>query len=468
MPAVVKEQIWKGIGYDPHDGQRMIHQALVRHRLAACGRRFGKSTVGGNELIPEAVYAFSIRKLLEEQSKKRRFWIVGPDYSDTEKEFRVLYDHLKRLEMPFDKPGTYNNPLGGFMHISLWDGLFQVHCKSARHPESLDGEGLVGVELVEAAKLKPLIFNKYIRPALADESGWSLMTSTPEGKNWFYRLWQVGQDPNRPHWKSWRMPSWKNLRIFPGGRNDPEILEMAADMSEERFNQEIGADFSDFVGRVFKDFDEELHVTDCPYNPDLPIFLAVDYGWTNPFVVLGIQVDVFDNVYVCGEYRMMNRDTTEVAADLKQIPWARAATDLYPDPAEPDDTNILANTLRLRVHKNTGGELKHRLELIRNRMKYDPLSEGHPDEIRKPKLFIDRSCIGNPIGDGGLIREMQDYRFPDTKEESMKSEPEMPLKKDDHGPEALGRFFKGYYGGPGEGKVGRAKMRKVVIRSGRS
>lgn len=468
MPFVVKDRIWPSLNYDPHKGQQLIHHSMARHRVASCGRRFGKSTIGGHELIPEAIYTYSIRDVLQQMGKKRRFWIVGPDYSDDEKEFRVLWDDLKRLGMPLDKPGSYNNPLGGFMHVSMWDGLFQVHCKSARHPEGLDGEGLFGVELVEAAKLKPFIWGKYLRPALADEGGWSLLTSTPEGKNWFYERWRAGQDPSKPQWASWRMPSWENSHVFPGGRQDPEILEMEADMSAERFNQEVAADFTEFVGRVFKDFDEEIHVGDYPYRPDLPLYAATDYGWSNPFVWLAIQVDVFDNVYVVGEYRVTHKDTNEIARALIDIPWARNASVLFPEPADPSETAVLEKALHVTVNKDTGGELKWRLELIRNQLKYDWESEGHPDEKRKPKLFIDRSCIGLPLGDGGLIREMQDYRYPETKEESVRAQPEMPLDKDNHGPEALGRFFRGYFGGPeGPATRGRSRVRRAVIANAR-
>lgn len=140
---------------------------------------------------------------------------------------------------------------------------------------------------------------------------------------------------------------------------------------------------------------------------------------------------------------------------------------IYPEPARPDETSILEKMLKCRVAPNTGGELKWRLELIRKHLKFDPESEGHKDEIRKPKLFIDRECVGLPLGDGGLLREMQEYRYPETREESTRAEPELPLDKDDHGPEALGRFFRGYFGGPPEPsrQKGRARMRKVKVKA---
>lgn len=466
MALVVKDQVWPSLNYDPHQGQQLVHHSLARHRVAAWGRRAGKSTVGGRELMPEVVYTHSILPTLDEYGKSRIFWLVGPDYSDCEKEFRVFYNDLRRIQMPMDRPGTYYIADQGNMQVSLFKGKFLLLAKSAKYLDSLDGEGLCGVELVEAAKLKPIVWGKYIRPALADEKGWSLQTSTPEGKNWFYRHWQRGQDP-KFKWDSWRFPSWINDQVFPGGINNTEIQEMKLEMSDERFNQEVAADFTEFVGRVFKEFDEEVHVGDYPWDPTMATYLALDYGWTNPFVVLIIQTDVFDNVYVVGEYRVVNRDINDVAKDLMLDSRFMAAQMFYPDPARPDDTAVLERALRIKANADTGGELKNRLEAIRHYLKYDPASEGHPEEIRKPKLFIDRRCNGQPLNDGGLIREMQDYRYPDTKEDSLRANKEEPMDKDDHGPEALGRFFRGHYGPPGGRGTNRAKINRAVMRSGK-
>lgn len=447
MAALAKTRIWPAVGYTPHAGQKRFHRSKQRHRVAVAGRRTGKSTMSGHELTPEALYTFAVQKDLRERSIRREFWIVGPEYSDSEKEFRVIWNDLERLEVPMDRPGSYNAPWAGEMSISCFGGLFQVHAKSAKYPGTLVGEGLSGVIMAEAAKLKPSVWHKFIRPTLADFRGWSIFDTTPEGKNWLYELWQRGQDPNDPEWWSCRMPSWVNDVLFPEGRNDPEILDMEKDMSPERFAQEIGADFTEFVGRVFKDWDEEVHVGDFPYDERWPLYLGIDYGWTNPTVVLLIQVDVFDNVYVIGEYRTNHTDTSDIAREL--LDWrggiVRRARTMYPDPASPGDTALLERELRVHADTDTGGEIKWRLELIRQKLKLYP--ESAPYELRAPKLFIDRSCKGMPLNDGGLIREMDDYRYPDVKTE-MKQAPENPLAKDDHGPEALGRFFRGYYGGP--------------------
>lgn len=157
-----KWSVLDGVGWRPHPGQLLVAESTARHRVAACGRRFGKSYIGGHELIPECLYTYTQQKRLHEEMKRREFWIVGPEYSDSEKEFRVLWNQLVRLEVPMDKPGSYNDPIGGSLHISCFDGAFQVHGKSAKYPATLVGEGLSGVIMAEAAKLKAKIGRAHV------------------------------------------------------------------------------------------------------------------------------------------------------------------------------------------------------------------------------------------------------------------------------------------------------------------
>jgi hypothetical protein len=481
-PGLSMATTFDSIGYGPHKGQRPVHRSTARHRVLDAGRRFGKTNIGGSELVLEGLVTKSLEHELRRARKRREFWIVGPEYSDAEKEFRVLYDGLNALEVPFDKPGTYNDPHGGDMQISLWRGRYLVIGKSSKMPERLVGEGLSGAVLAEVAKMKPTVWTKYIRPALADFRGWSLHTSTPEGKNHFYENWQRGQDPANTDWDSWRMPSWLNHHVFPMGATeeavrtlqdalregeasellavelgvDPEIYAMMTDMSEERFNQEVKAEFSEYVGRVFKDWDEEVHVRDIDYNPKLPVYLACDYGWTNPFVMLWIQEDAWGNLSILKEYRATHRDIGDIAEDLAEDPLARNAVELFPDPAEPGDTAILEKKLRVRANYDTGGELKHRLEYIRRSLRLRPSHVSR--EKQRPVLLVDRSCEG-------LIYEMGEYRYPENKSDS-KPNREAPMDKDDHGPEALGRFFRGHYGAlESTGDEGRARVRRAKVHS---
>lgn len=432
------------LGYQPHEGQLEFHNSTYRFRVTPNGRRFGKTMMGSYEVEPAA---FVVSRHIN--GGPQRGWICGPQYSDAEKEFRIVYDDFRKIGIDKESIKFQNNPDGGAMHITTNWG-FDLECKSAKHPETLVGEGLDFVLMVEAGRHKRNTWGQYIRPTLSDKRGWAAFTGVPEGKSensLLYSLYQRGQDTRFPNWWSHRFPSWSNTIIFPGGRQDPEILEAEADLTVDEFRRQYGAEFVDKVGSVMQEWDDDIHLDNLRYNPEWPLYLGVDYGFTNPFVVLFIQVDIWGGVHVIAERRYTQIDTMDVCRQLCDDPGTRdlvtRATRLYPDPAEPDDTATMSNALKIPAYKNTGGELKTRLSLIRSALKTKPehVPLGHPD--RKPGLFVDRSCTQ-------LAWEMREgYRWPEHKSE-IHSDSEKPMDKDNHGVEALGRFFRGYFGMPGE------------------
>jgi hypothetical protein len=458
VKVISQNAVFDKVGYRPHPGQVPILSDPHRFRVTSAGRRFGKSNMGGHILTPEAYRAFFMREKLEAASQRHEYWIIGPEYSDAEKEFRIIYDDLKRLGMPFDRPGTYNDAINGNLHISLWGGRFQVHGKSAKYPETLVGEGLSGALLVEAAKLKERVWTKFIRPTLGDFHGWAWFSSTPEGRNWFYRLWQDGQDPDNEEWASWRAPAWNNPHVYPGGRTDPEIISVERDLSKAMFAQEYAADFNEFVGRVFGDFDEEVHVRTLNFDPERETYAASDYGFTNPAVWLLVQVDINGRVYVLDEVYGAGMTIPEFAAAIRAKGLAPSGMKMfYPDPALPGESKQLSEILRIPIGRNTGGELKDRIEWIRRALKFHPnqinLEDDHPEKL--PMLVIDRKCVNT-------ISDMNSYRYPKSAEEAKEQKtnlPENPLKKDDHAPEALGRFFAGKYGAALRGRARQTTAR---------
>ena len=240
---------------------------------------------------------------------------------------------------------------------------------------------------------------------------------------------------------------------------DDEILASIADTTPEAFNQEIAADFTEFVGRVFKDFDEEVHVKDLEYNPSWPTYAGVDYGFTNPNVWLLIQVGPFNEVHVLDEFYQPGLTAEEFADEIISRGLCPVGLrTFYPDPASPGDTRILENKLRVRATGGTGGELRYRLDAIRDALKEYPthVPRGHVD--RKPQLLIDRKCQMT-------IHEFNEYRYPDSKKDGQNStkQQELPMKKDDHTPEALGRFFAGHFGTP-QSSAGRRSTKAVFKR----
>jgi hypothetical protein len=428
-----KDKWFEGTGYYPHEGQKVIHYNSTRHRILCNGRRWGKTLLGGKEVEGAAF----VKNWLQQP---QRGWIIGPEYTDCEKEFRVVYNTFKSLGIDQISNKFLNNTENGNMRISTKWG-FEVECRSARHPESLVGEGLDFVLIVEAGRHKRKMFGDYVRPALSDKRGWSLMSGVPEqatDTSLLYWAYNRGQDPTKTQWNSWRMPSWTNNVMFPGGYNDPEIQEAKDDLTEDEFERQYEGKFVDKVGRVMQEWDDDEHIADLQYRPDWPLFGAVDFGYTNDWVWLWIQVDQANNVYVIGEHRWQLRDTADIAEiELKTHPLTQKLQAIYPDPSSPDDARVLQRILKVPTRMNTGGEIKTRLALIRNALKLRPEHLPPGDPNKKPTLFVDRSCKK-------LIWEMsRGYRWPERASE-VRNDSEIPLDKDNHGPEALGRFFKGH------------------------
>jgi len=441
MPTLSKSGFYRSIGYSPHAGQQQIHFTPARFKVVSNGRRWGKTLFGAREAEPNCYVPSAIT------GQPQLGWIVGPQYSDADKEFGLVYDSLRKAGVDKDSIKFLRNVDSGNLHIKTNWG-FELLGKSAAKPESLVGDGLDFVLMVEAGRHKRKTWGEYIRPTLSDKRGWALFTGVPEGKSensLLYALYQRGLTPvaQKRGWRSWKMPSWTNSVVFPGGRNDPEILDAEDDLTKDEFDRQYGAEFSEKTGVVMQEWDDDIHIGDFAYEPSWRTFMAVDYGFTNPFVVLIIQLGPFDEIRVIWERRYQRMDTPEVAADvMAAIPGiVRVCERLYPDPAEPDDTKTLERMLRIPAHNATGGPLSTRLGMIRRSLKVRNahLEEGDPERI--PQLQVDRSCKA-------LSWEMREgYKWPEHKSQ-IKSDSENPMDKDNHGVEALGRFFKGHFKAP--------------------
>ena len=497
------------VGWEPHESQVQVLESTARHRVWCAGRRTGKSELGGHILLPEVFYSRAVADEWRRKGKARYYWIVGDEYVTADKEFRVIWNLCKALKIPFDS-GSHHSVDGKAQGVlSLWDGACVIMTQSAKYPENLVGEALCGVIMVEAAKSKPITWQKYIRPMLNDYKGWSLHTSTPEGKNHFYNKFEMGQDPFQSDWASWRMPAWRNPFVYRDPTNDEhvkfmlqqledhpgysaasiiqkhgliidsEITSLADELSIELFKQEVMADFTEFVGQVFKDYDEDYHVGSLQFNtsPDWQTFAAVDYGFTNPNVWLLIQVGPWGEINVLDEIYQEGLTADEFADEIRRRglcpPSLRT---FYPDPADPMSSKTLSDRLRISSAGGTGGELNIRINLIRQALRQGridrdstELTEDNADRWR-PRLMFDRKCARTR-------NDMMAYRYPERKEdiETSRDRFELPMKRDDHGPEALGRFFAGYYGASSlthsagtrivRGNISRSGAKKPKVKS---
>lgn len=119
-----------------------------------------------------------------------------------------------------------------------------VKVASADNEDSLRGPGWDGIVQDEVAFQDETVWTKALRPTLATTNGWSLKIGTPNGFNWFEKLYKRSLD--KPNFYCLQKPSWENPLIPP-----EEIEAMREDLGDQVFAQECGADFVSIEGAEF-------------------------------------------------------------------------------------------------------------------------------------------------------------------------------------------------------------------------
>jgi hypothetical protein len=422
-----KELFFQQIGYVPHSrGQQEFHKSNARFKVACCGRRYGKSTMAGRDVEPELF------------TPNKRFWIVGPTYDLGEKEFRVIWDDLI-IGQKFGKEKrvkkSYNKRTGEMWIEMPWQSRIEV--RSATHPEGLVGEALNGVIMSEAAKHKRETWERFIRPSLSDYRGWATFPTTPEGHNWLYELWLFGQDQSIPDYVSWRFPSWENPIVYPGGREDPEILQLETTTAVEWFLQEIGADFASFVGKIYSEFDETIHVKNLTFNSEWPNYIAFDWGFVNPLAAVEFQIDPWQNIHIWREHYLSYTALPEHLRIMRgrDQPDGYHIDCTYGDAADPEAAMTVSSDFApCLAMPEAKQNWRQGIDLVKKFLKQYQIGEideyGTPKMA--PKLFIDFSC-------SNTIREFGEYRAVDNPKSTLRESGATTAanKQDDHALDAL-------------------------------
>jgi hypothetical protein len=294
-----------------------------------------------------------------------------------------------------------------------WTNGHLTYFKGAENQRSLRGRGITFVALDEIAFMHPDVWYQIIRPALMDTGGSAVMLTTPNGRNWYYDLWDnAKRDPNfqRWHWTTSVNP------IIP----DEEIESARATMSASDFNQEIMAQFVTKAGMVYPDFNHKSVIDKDIELRDMEIGLGIDFGYANPTAIAFMaynpsteQVFQFDEIYK--ERTPIESIAKEIEDKLRSYGIRKSDVKLYTDPAgnaEELSSGISpVDFLRKKGFKvyNKGTEIAPGLALVR---KFIRSADG------RRSFFIHSSCKES-------IRSMNGYTYEANKqnEKVIKEEP---------------------------------------------
>jgi hypothetical protein len=186
---------------------------------------------------------------------------------------------------------------------------------------------------------------------------------------------------------------------------------------------------------VFAEFDPAVHVRPIDYDPNMPLYRSLDFGFVNPFVCLWVQVDGDGFVRVIDEYVRSRASIDVHAAVLKErTPVSEEkVTATFCDPAGAGRSDVTGTSttselraLGIRTRYRRSGIIEG-IELIRRALR---------DGQGRTKIAISPSCPR-------LIEALSCYHYPDI---ASGTDSELPLKDGlyDHPIDALRYFFVNY------------------------
>ena len=369
----IADFIYEKVDFTPTDLQRPILQSRKRFVLVAGGEQAGKSMVAAKYLLG---------RFLETEGEGL-FWLVAADYERTRAEFEYLVQDFASLGLL--KESTKRVDPG---RINLADGT-RIETKSAKDPRTLAMRAPNGIIGCEASQLDLETFHR-LRGRCAPKRGWMFLSGTFEGSlGWYPQMYQSWQHSGSEEEQAFSLPSYSNQYLYPGGRQDPEILSLERASSDDFFMERIEGIPSPPAGLVFSEIRPDIHIEDVAYEPDIPVHIWIDPGYSEAYACEIIQV-VNDQVRVIDEIYERNLVTDEIIDIAQSKPWWKDAQFGVIDvagyqhqamaaPAEVwlERTGIYFDSEKIRINEGT--------ERLKSFLKVDPVTNVEPRIVFNPK-----------------------------------------------------------------------------------
>lgn len=373
-----------------HPAQTQIASDRHRFRVLVCGRKFGKTTLAGEE-----IKGCSIAK------KGRRVMYLAPTLEDARK---LMWDRLNReLQGAIVK----SNDTRMELKVRTIDGgISDIFLGSWEKIQNYRGDEFDFIIPDEVQDYREFWvgWHEALRPTLSPREGSALFMGTPKGFTHLYDLFNV--EAKDTDYKSFHFTSYDNPNV-----KVEEIDKAKNELSEDRFAQEYLADFRKMEGLVYKEFTREKHLfSDVNLIKGVRERIAgIDFGYTNPTCILWIDRDHDNTYWVVGEWYKTNKTNSEVIEFAKTL----GLNKVYPDPAEPDRIEEMRRA-NLNV-REVSKDIEKGIDSVRELFKTN-------------KIRIHNSCVN-------LIAELETYRYPERRPNN--NEPETPVKEFDHAMDAL-------------------------------
>ena len=388
QPRKLSDVLYEKVNFTPTELQRAILGSKKRFTLVAGGEQAGKSMVASKYLLGRFL----------DTGDPGLFWLVAADYERTRAEFEYLVEDFGNLGLL--KEASKRVDPG---RIILADGT-RIETKSAKDPRTLAMRAPNGIVGCEASQLDLETFNR-LRGRCAPKRGWMFLSGTFEGSlGWYPQMFQAWQHSSSQDEQSFSLPRYSNEHLYPGGRQDPEILALEKVSSDDFFMERIEGIPSPPQGMVFTEIRPDIHVQDTEYVPDEPVHIWIDPGYAEAYACEIIQI-INDQVRVIDEIYERDLVTDEMIDIAQSRPWWRDAKFGVIDvagfqhqamaaPAEVwmERTGIYFDSQKIRINEGT--------ERLKSFLKTDPVNQREPRIVFNPKcegILSEFGVMPNPF-----------------------------------------------------------------------
>jgi hypothetical protein len=196
-----------------------------REKILAAGRRWGKSTLARLLLIKSA---------LEKPGSQN--WYVAPTYSKAMSEMRKLKANKGFMQLVAKSYAQFPP------RFELTNGsIIAFRSCDPGHADTLRGEPLACFVLDEAAYCDPNVYYSVLLPSIADVDGQAFVTSTFQGRGWFFELYEKGLNGTNPGIRSWKYPTSTGL-AFRGKAGKERLAQLRSHFTDDIWRQEFEAE----------------------------------------------------------------------------------------------------------------------------------------------------------------------------------------------------------------------------------
>ena len=251
--------------------------------LANYGRQTGKTYC----TIIDAIY-FGMN------NPKSRVLYISPTYDNNRRimsDIDTLFEDHKHVKSLIFETVRYKEQEYIFKNGAI------LSLRSAEQGDTLRGRKANRIYVDEAAFISETTIVEILLPMITRTNGRMVLTSTPNGRNWFYDWFNKGQRSNKEFDES----KLVSIRRTYEDLNDPDvdkIIDVFRDiMTSDQFNREVMAQFIT-DDTLFNNVDACIRKEPVEIKDGDQLFIGVDIGVSSDFTVITVMNQNYDVIEI--------------------------------------------------------------------------------------------------------------------------------------------------------------------------